>query len=575
MMKLISNVKSFSLLNKPLRPNMLFFVGGLFLYLTMRLIGIFLTAYFIRTIFSIPETEGSIYLLPYILFLFVAIIIQSVIASCSKWMYQFAAVRTGIRLREDFLLHLQRIPIDKYNKKHSGEWMSYINHDIAEFEQFLKNTISSILSPLIVGFGCIIGILLSCWQIGVFSVTIVLISQLVNSFYSKIHYKNSQQIHKCASKLNSFFTDLIMGSMTIRVYQFAHFLLEKGIKIFQKSYNADWNHYKCVVSNKLFSGLLGAAAFIGPIVLGCYLISVGKCSLPSVMFCLNLTGNIGYFFSSFSGSLVAINKTASSLSRIMEVMNTSEEFFKEKSSFSMSDPLLKAQNITVQYSNGTYGVQNLTFTVSTGQHIAIIGPSGCGKSTLLKAIMQLVPVQGTLTLANHLVSEIGINHWREHLAYVPQDIQLFGDSILNNLIYWNKSQIEDAKRGCRTACIDEFIQTLPQGYDTVLQERGSDLSGGQRQRIGIAKALSFAPDILLLDEATSALDALTEQNIFKNIQKNYPRMTVLSVTHHASNFVFADKIWIMEHGIRIAEGTHQELLKTCAYYRNYLARQEI
>ena len=251
-----------------------------------------------------------------------------------------------------------------------------------------------------------------------------------------------------------------------------------------------------------------------------------------------------------------------------------EQEIKQTIKLQQKEPILVlAQDLVVKYPDNTIAIRGINFKIVKGQHIAVIGQSGCGKSTLLKALIRFVPLSGELFLAAGDAPQLNVYDWRKNFAYVSQDVQLFGDSILNNLTYWDDNRIIDAKKACKAACIDDFITSLPNGYDTILNEKGDNLSGGQKQRIAIARALSRNPNILLLDEATSALDSTTERKILDNLQKLYPDMTIVSVTHHITNLKFVDCIWVMNNGIIVDKGAHKELMSRCDYYKEYFTSQ--
>lgn len=223
------------------------------------------------------------------------------------------------------------------------------------------------------------------------------------------------------------------------------------------------------------------------------------------------------------------------------------------------------RSVSFTYAAGDMPViSNVNLLIRRGEFAAICGRTGSGKSTLLDMIVGLIPPpEGSLIVDGSAINKDSLRAWQRNFGYVSQEVILLDRSIVENIAFWDAGGEIDLKRAqeaARLAEIHDFIvQDLPQGYNTIVGERGARLSGGQRQRIGIARALYSGPDILLLDEATSALDAVTEARVVENIRRQRPSLTILAITHRLSSVRNADRIHLLNGGRVVASGTYDEL----------------
>jgi len=226
------------------------------------------------------------------------------------------------------------------------------------------------------------------------------------------------------------------------------------------------------------------------------------------------------------------------------------------------------EDITFAYAERLPVVKNLTLKVPAGQTIAIVGSTGSGKSTLVKLLLRLYEVsEGRITLDGIDVRELNPHDLRQAVGLVSQDVFLFHGTVAENITYGSfHAAREDVVRAAQIAEAHEFIEQLPQGYDTIVGERGQKLSGGQRQRLAIARAILKNPPILVLDEATSAVDNETEAAIQRSLEKITQERTTIAIAHRLSTVRNADRIYVMETGQLVEWGTHEELLDRNGLY---------
>ena len=286
------------------------------------------------------------------------------------------------------------------------------------------------------------------------------------------------------------------------------------------------------------------------------------------------------FIQSMQGKLHSLNVAVPYLKIILdyrEAIKKNGELNGGIKSFAFNDKIV-FKNVNFEYKKGRFAIKDMNFAVKRGETVGIIGPSGAGKTTIIDLILRLFrPQKGEILTDNINIYEIDKKVWHDNIGYVSQDIFLLNDTIENNIRFYNNSlNFEDIVEASRSANIYDFVETLPDKFQTTVGERGLKLSGGQRQRIALARALVRKPPILILDEATSALDNESERKIQEAIKHLRGKLTIFIIAHRLSTVMHSDKILVLKDGIIAEEGSPQELLNNeqSYFYKNYYADQD-
>jgi ATP-binding cassette subfamily B protein len=277
------------------------------------------------------------------------------------------------------------------------------------------------------------------------------------------------------------------------------------------------------------------------------------------------------------GQLVMMGQRAkASAGRIFEILDESPEIVDRPGAYDLLDArgAIDFDHVTFTYDNGVEILSDFDAHIAPGETVAIVGRTGSGKSTVARLLTRFYDVtQGAITIDASDIRDVTLTSLRENVGVVLDEPFLFSISIRDNIAYGRPdASIDDIEAAARAANADEFIVRLPEGYDTVVGERGYTLSGGQRQRIAIARTLLLNPPILILDDATSAIDVHVESGIYKALHGLLTQRTTIVIAHRISTIALASRVLVLDEGRVIASGTHEELLENEPLYSEILAQ---
>ncbi|MGB5636344.1 MAG: ABC transporter ATP-binding protein, partial [Waterburya sp.] len=466
--------------------------------------------------------------------------------------------------------HVQDLELAYFEERSTGALLSILNDDINQLERFLDvgaNEIIQVLTTvLIVGASFFILTPDIAWM-AIMPIPIIVWGSVA---FQKWLAPKYAEVRERVSVLNSRLANNLSGITTIKSFTTETYEIERLTK--------DSNAYK--QSNRKAISLSAAfiplirlvilAGFTAILLYGGVQASSGELAVGTYSVLVFLTQRLLWPLTRLGQTFDLYQRAMASITRVMDLLDTKITIHSGDKPLPLSTIKgeVSLNNITFAYNQREAVIKNLSLHIPAGQTIAIVGATGSGKSTLVKLLLRLYEVQsGEITLDGQNIKEIVLWDLRRGIGLVSQDVFLFHGTVRENISYGSPdASIGQIQAAAKTAEADQFINELPQGYDTIVGERGQKLSGGQKQRIAIARAILKDPPILVLDEATSAVDNETEAAIARSLAKITQNRTTIAIAHRLSTIRHSDCIYVMDYGQLIEQGTHEELLAKDGVY---------
>ena len=477
----------------------------------------------------------------------------------------YASERVARDLRSQLSEKISRQSYSFIQQVNPSKLLTNLTSDADSVKMFVSMAIVAVASSLFIIIGAGALLISIDWQLAlavlavlpVISVAFMLVFKRL-----KVYFKRSREI---VDWLNRIINESITGAMLVRVLNAQ---MPEYNKFLEANTQARDNGMAIL---RLFATLMPVVTFVGNmasltiLALGGHFVINGSMSLgdftafSSYLSLLIFPIMIIGFMSNF------IAQSSASYARIMEVMNTPET----ADTGTIRKPLagfMEAKNISLSYS-GKPVLKNVSFRIKPGTRTAVIGPTAAGKTQLLYLLTGLLrPDTGQILFDDIDLNDYDKNSFQQQMGFVFQDSVIFNISLRENIAFTENVAEEALNKAMETAELNDFIASLPEGLDTIVSERGTSLSGGQKQRIMLARALALNPKILLLDDFTARVDNLTEQKILQNIERNYPDLTLISVTQKIASVKHYGQILLLEEGELLAGGTHEQLMKNSPEY---------
>ncbi|KAB8319185.1 ATP-binding cassette domain-containing protein [Tolypothrix campylonemoides VB511288] len=503
-----------------------------------------------------------------------------VINGVRQYLLDHTANRVSVALLVGFLKHTLRLPLAFFESRYVGDIVSRIQEN-QKIQRFLTGEALSICLDLLTVF---IYMGLMFWYNSSMALLVLLIVPpffLLALFSTSILRRISREIFTAGAEENSYLIQSLTGIRSVRsmaIEQTVRWHWEELLnKLIKKSFTAQ------VISNRLqiISASIETLITTGLLWYGAWLVIQNELTIGQLIAFNMLLGNVIHPFQRLAVLWNQLQEVIVSAERINDVLEAQPEedlFSSPRQSLTRLQGRIRFDNVTFRYHSESENnvLENLSFEIQPQQTVAVVGRSGSGKTTLSKLILGLYPpTEGKVLIDGQDVTYISLKSLRSQIGVVDQDNFLFGGTIRENIsIAHPEASIEEIIEAARLAGADEFIVQLPMGYETQIGEGGGMLSGGQRQRLAIARALLGNPRFLIFDEATSNLDAESERIIQNNLKTILTGRTSLIIAHRLSTVRNADLILVLDRGILIESGTHDELIAKKGHYY-YLNQQQL
>ncbi|EAM49533.1 ABC transporter ATP-binding protein [Crocosphaera watsonii WH 8501] len=473
-------------------------------------------------------------------------------------------------LRLDAYGHLQELELAYFEERNTGLLLSILNDDINQLEHFLDVGANEILQVMttvvIVGAMFFIVTPGTAWM-AMLPIPFILWGSIT---FQKLLAPRYADVREKVGLLNSRLSTNLSGITTIKSFTTEAYELDR-LRHESQAYRK--SNLKAIAFSSAFVPLIRMVILIGftaILLYGGMEVVDGKLAVGNYSVLVFLTQRLLWPLTKLGQTLDLYQRSMASTNRVMKLLDTPLTI--HSGTIALPTGTVKGKielnNVNFAYQEGYPIIKNLSLNIPAGNRIGVVGSTGSGKSTLVKLLLRLYEIDhGEISLDDINIQDIYLGDLRKSIGLVSQDVFLFHGTAKENIAYGNNNaSYREIIEAAKIAEAHEFIEQLPQGYDTIVGERGQKLSGGQRQRIAIARAILKDPPILILDEATSAVDNETEAAIARSLEKITAQRTTIAIAHRLSTIRHSDCIYVMEFGKIVEQGTHEKLLEKQGIY---------
>ncbi len=481
-------------------------------------------------------------------------------------------------LRTTLFRKLQKTNILYIEKLSSGDIAYRLTEDVDRVGEVIYKSIQD-TTPSIFQLLAIFGYMIFIdWNLSLATIILApLIALLVSDFGGRV-LKASEQSQNKISSLAGLLSEAIQGLPMVKAFAVEEWLqndFDKQVKLHKE---AKYKMLKLVALQHPIVGLIEIIGILSILTFGTYRIQTGGITneefgsyFTAIIMLIDPISHITTNYNELKQGQASLRRLNEITTNPIEISNSDRGIIPNK-----IDGRLSLRNVFFSYNDDNDVINNINLEIDNGKIMALVGPSGAGKSTIFSLILKFIePSKGSIYIDDYKLDEINVNYLRKLIAIVPQKTFIFSGTIAEAIRFGRPTTRENIINAAKIANAHDFINRFPDGYETYIEERGSNLSGGQLQRLSIARALLGDPTILLLDEATSALDADAEESVQKGLQQAMRNRTVLVIAHRLSTIQKADKIALIEEGRVCEVGKHNDLIKKKGRYKDLCDKQLI
>jgi ATP-binding cassette subfamily B protein len=504
-------------------------------------------------------------------------LLDSLFNAASSWI--MAGISQGAlkTLRKDLFEHLQTLPLSFYDSRPAGELMSRLTNDIDAINQAVSQNVVGLIASTLSMAGILIAMFLLNPWLALATLIVVPVMFWFTNFIASYTRKSFRGLQKNLGQLNGLMEENISGLRVVKAFRRNESAIEKFRQYNQEVYKSAVSANSYALLLMPLTNQLGNFFVIVLAGLGGWLALQGLVTVGTIVTFISYARNFINPLRQISNLYNSIQAALAGAERVFEIMDIPSEYAADVE----STPLDKIQGhvrldgVDFSYVPGKPVIRNMTLEAQPGETIALVGPTGAGKTTIVNLLNRFYEIDaGAITIDGHDYCRLDKDDLRRQLGLVLQDTYLFAATVMENIRYGRlEASDEEVIQAAKMADADYFIHLLPDGYQTVLSERGSNLSQGQRQLLAIARAILADPAILILDEATSSVDTRTEAHIQQSLLRLMQGRTSFVIAHRLSTIREADQLLVIKDGEIIERGTHDSLLAQKGFYHHLYMSQ--
>jgi ATP-binding cassette, subfamily B, multidrug efflux pump len=497
-------------------------------------------------------------------------IISSIFMYVQQYVMAGVAQRTMYRLRREVDEKLSRLPLKYFDSRTHGEIMSRAVNDMDNLSTTLQQSITQLITSAVTLLGVIVIMLTISPILSLIVLLTLPLSLLVTTVVAKRSQNYFRRQQRTLGELNGHVEEMYAGHKIVKAFGRERQSIAEFTERNEKLYNAAWRAQFVSGIIMPLMRFIGNIGYVFVAVVGSIMVTQGAIAIGDVQAFIQYAQQFTQPITQLANFANVIQSAMASAERIFELLDEQEEVPEAVDAKVIKHPegAVEFEHVQFGYREDNLLMEDMNIDVQPGQMIAIVGPTGAGKTTLVNLLMRFYEVNsGEILVDGVNITHIKRGNLRRTFGMVLQDTWLFNGTIRDNIAYGREGATEEQiVQAAKAAYADHFIRTLPEGYNTVLNEDATNISQGQKQLLTIARAFLADPEILILDEATSSVDTRTEIQIQKAMAELMKGRTSFVIAHRLSTIRDADLILVMNHGTIIEKGTHQELLAKNGFY---------